>query len=53
MFTQYILEVDGSVYPFDFYYLVEYRMGDIQENTLRECSQALRLTDLEPVVRPY
>lgn len=34
--VQYVIEADGSVYPCDFYVLDEYRMGYIQENTLRE-----------------
>lgn len=33
---QYVIEADGSVYPCDFYVLDEYRMGYIQEETLRE-----------------
>lgn len=33
---QYVIEADGSVYPCDFYVLDEYRMGYIQDNTLRE-----------------
>jgi len=33
---QYVIEADGSVYPCDFYVLDEYRMGYIQEKTLRE-----------------
>lgn len=34
--VQYIIEADGSVYPCDFYVLDEYRMGYIQDQTLRE-----------------
>lgn len=34
--VQYVIEADGSVYPCDFYVLDEYRMGYIQEQTLRE-----------------
>ncbi|HIF1043753.1 TPA: SPASM domain-containing protein [Enterococcus faecium] len=34
--VQYVIEADGSVYPCDFYVLDEYRIGYIQENTLRE-----------------
>ncbi|WYJ94211.1 anaerobic sulfatase maturase [Enterococcus sp. 9D6_DIV0238] len=34
--VQYVIEADGSVYPCDFYVLDEYRMGYIQENSLRE-----------------
>lgn len=33
---QYVIEADGSVYPCDFYALDDYRMGYIQEKTLRE-----------------
>lgn len=33
---QYIIEADGSVYPCDFYVLDEYRLGYIQEQSLRE-----------------
>lgn len=33
---QYVIEADGSVYPCDFYVLDEYRMGYIQERSLRE-----------------
>ncbi|MCD5002370.1 SPASM domain-containing protein [Enterococcus saccharolyticus] len=33
---QYVIEADGSVYPCDFYVLDEYRMGHIQEKTLKE-----------------
>lgn len=34
--VQYVIEADGSVYPCDFFVLDEYRMGYIQESTLRE-----------------
>lgn len=34
--VQYVIEADGSVFPCDFYVLDEYRMGYIQEQTLRE-----------------
>lgn len=34
--VQYVIEADGSVYPCDFYVLDEFRMGYIQEQTLRE-----------------
>lgn len=34
--VQYVIEADGSCYPCDFYVLDEYRMGDIQEKSLRE-----------------
>lgn len=34
--VQYVIEADGSVYPCDFYVLDEYRLGYIQEQTLRE-----------------
>lgn len=34
--VQYVIEADGSVYPCDFYVLDEYRMGYIQDQTLRE-----------------
>lgn len=33
---QYVIEADGSVYPCDFYVLDEYRMGYIQDQTLKE-----------------
>ena len=33
---QYVIEADGSVYPCDFYVLDAYRMGYIQDETLRE-----------------
>nr|WP_315527886.1 SPASM domain-containing protein [Carnobacterium maltaromaticum] len=33
---QYVIESDGSVYPCDFYVLDDYRMGYIQEQTLKE-----------------
>lgn len=33
---QYIIEADGSVYPCDFYALDQYRLGYIQEKTLRQ-----------------
>ena len=33
---QYTIEADGSVYPCDFYVLDEYRLGFIQEQTLRD-----------------
>ncbi|MGX7031050.1 anaerobic sulfatase maturase [Vagococcus zengguangii] len=33
---QYVIEADGSVYPCDFYVLDEYRLGYIQEQSLRE-----------------
>ncbi|MHC5249418.1 SPASM domain-containing protein [Enterococcus sp. LJL90] len=33
--VQYVIEADGSVYPCDFYVLDEYRMGYIQEESLR------------------
>ena len=38
--VQYVIEADGSVYPCDFFVLDEYRMGNIQENTLREIFEA-------------
>lgn len=34
--VQYVIEADGSVYPCDFYVLDKYRMGYIQESSLRE-----------------
>lgn len=34
--VQYVIEADGSVYPCDFYVLDQFRMGYIQEKTLRE-----------------
>ncbi len=34
--VQYVVEADGSVYPCDFYVLDDYRMGYIQEQTLRQ-----------------
>lgn len=34
--VQYVIEADGSVYPCDFYVLDEYRLGYIQEQTLKE-----------------
>ena len=34
--VQYVIEADGSVYPCDFYVLDEYRMGYIQDQTLRQ-----------------
>lgn len=34
--VQYVIEADGSVYPCDFYVLDTYRMGYIQDETLRE-----------------
>lgn len=34
--VQYVIEADGSVYPCDFYVLDDYRLGYIQEQTLRE-----------------
>ncbi|KAF1299222.1 radical SAM/SPASM domain-containing protein [Enterococcus sp. JM4C] len=34
--VQYVIEADGSVYPCDFYVLDEYRMGYIQESSLKE-----------------
>ena len=34
--VQYVIEADGSVYPCDFYVLDDYRMGYIQEQTLRQ-----------------
>jgi len=33
---QYVIEADGSVYPCDFYALDKYKLGYIQEKTLRE-----------------
>ncbi|WP_125702524.1 radical SAM/SPASM domain-containing protein [Lacticaseibacillus daqingensis] len=33
---QYVIEADGSVYPCDFYALDEYKLGYIQEQTLKE-----------------
>lgn len=32
---QYVIEADGSVYPCDFYVLDDYRLGYIQEKTLK------------------
>lgn len=37
--VQYVIEADGSVYPCDFYVLDEYRMGYIQDQTLKELFQ--------------
>ncbi|MBO0420456.1 MAG: radical SAM/SPASM domain-containing protein [Vagococcus fluvialis] len=34
--TQYVIEGDGSVYPCDFYVMDEYRLGNIQDQTLKE-----------------
>lgn len=34
--VQYVIEADGSVYPCDFYVLDQYRLGYIQEQTLRQ-----------------
>lgn len=34
--VQYVIESDGSVYPCDFYVLDQYRMGYIQNQSLRE-----------------
>ncbi len=34
--VQYVIEADGSVYPCDFYVLDEYRLGYIQNQTLKE-----------------
>lgn len=34
--VQYVIEADGSVYPCDFYVLDHYRIGYIQEQTLRQ-----------------
>lgn len=34
--VQYVIEADGSVYPCDFFVLDEYRMGYIQEKSLRQ-----------------
>ncbi len=34
--VQYVIEADGSVYPCDFYVLDEYRLGYIQDETLKE-----------------
>ncbi|WP_086348272.1 radical SAM/SPASM domain-containing protein [Candidatus Enterococcus clewellii] len=39
---QYVIEADGSVYPCDFYVLDEYRLGYIQEQTLRELFEQKR-----------
>lgn len=33
---QYVVEADGSVYPCDFYALDQYRLGYLQESTLKE-----------------
>ncbi|MBR5598156.1 MAG: anaerobic sulfatase maturase [Lachnospiraceae bacterium] len=37
--VQTIIEADGSVYPCDFYALDEYRIGNINENTLEEIDE--------------
>lgn len=34
--VQYVIEADGSVYPCDFFVLDEYRIGYIQEHSLRQ-----------------
>jgi len=34
--VQYVIEADGSVYPCDFYVLDNYRLGYIQDQSLRE-----------------
>ncbi|MHC5373541.1 SPASM domain-containing protein [Enterococcus sp. LJL120] len=33
--VQYVIEADGSVYPCDFFVLDQYRLGNIQEKSLR------------------
>lgn len=33
---QYVIEADGSVYPCDFYVLDDYRLGFIQESSIRQ-----------------
>jgi uncharacterized protein len=34
--VQYVIEADGSVYPCDFFAVDQYRLGYIQDKTLRE-----------------
>ncbi|EGF47314.1 Arylsulfatase-activating protein atsB, partial [Lacticaseibacillus rhamnosus MTCC 5462] len=34
--VQYIIEADGSVYPCDFFAVDQYRLGYIQDSTLKE-----------------
>lgn len=38
--SYYVIESDGSVYPCDFYALDEWKMGNINTNTLYELSQS-------------
>ncbi|WP_125705762.1 radical SAM/SPASM domain-containing protein [Lacticaseibacillus daqingensis] len=46
---QYVIEADGSVYPCDFFALDQYRMGYIQEQTLRELfSQPMAFDWVQP-----
>ncbi len=37
---QYVVEADGSVYPCDFYVLDEYRLGNLNSDTMEEIDQA-------------
>jgi len=37
---QYVVEADGSVYPCDFYVLPEFKLGDLNVNTLEEIDAA-------------
>ena len=36
---QYVVEADGGVYPCDFYMLDEYRIGNFNENTMKEMDE--------------
>ena len=36
---QYVVEADGSVYPCDFYVLDQYKMGNINENSIAELTE--------------
>lgn len=36
---QYVVEADGSVYPCDFYMLDEYRLGNINENSIAQMDE--------------
>lgn len=36
---QHVVEADGSVYPCDFYVLDQYRLGNLNENTMEEINE--------------
>ena len=46
---QYVIEADGSVYPCDFYVLDEYRLGNLNEESLESIRQKYRESSFQNI----